>query len=63
MSVRGSGFLRGDGIADTVYERDEEREVYGARDAGAIAEVQRCEVVDGRFEVCGREPLAEEGLG
>lgn len=41
-----SCFLLGDGVADAVYEGDEEREVDGPRYARTILEVQRGKVID-----------------
>lgn len=56
------GFLLGDGIADAVDERNEEGEVDCARDARAVGQVERREVIDGGLEVGGREPLSQKGL-
>jgi hypothetical protein len=36
------GFLRGDGVAHPVDQGDEESEVDGARDAGAVGQVKGC---------------------
>jgi len=59
----GGGFLLGDGVAHAVYQRDEEREVDGARDACAVGEVEGCQVVDDGFDVCAGQLLPQVGLG
>lgn len=45
----GGGFLLGDCVAYAVYEGDDEGQVDGAGDAGAVAQVEGDQVVDGGF--------------
>jgi hypothetical protein len=47
---RGGGFLLGDGIADAIYERDEEGQVHGAGYACPVLKVAFREVVDDGFD-------------